>query len=77
MTAVFSVSKDFGPTVVIVLSLVVMNLFFVWQSAKREMRQEKRLDEYNDRILPIMVECKEAVVQNSQIITNWLSNVGR
>lgn len=77
--------NDYGPAIVIVAALLLLNGFFIWRDYQRELRQQKQLEELqkeqNDVILPLLTacreviaSCKEVINQNSQIINNWIAN---
>lgn len=76
--------NGYGPSVAIVATLIVLNVFFIWRDFKRERDQQKQIDAlhqaHNEIVLPLLADCKEAIAsckeviyQNSQIITSWLN----
>lgn len=75
---------QYGPTLVFVAVLLLVNGFFIWRDWKREDRQQKQIDSlhasHNDIVLPLLTECKEviatckeAIVQNSQVIAGFIN----
>jgi len=79
--------SEYGPIVTIVVSLLLINGFFVWRDFKRENRQQAQLDElhrvHQQTIVPLLTECKEAIAvskeviaQNSQIIMRLINRDG-
>lgn len=77
--------NDYGPAIVIVTALLILNGFFIWRDYLREMRQQKQLEElqkvHNEVVVPLLTSCREAIAsckevinQNSQIINNWITN---
>jgi hypothetical protein len=77
--------KEYGPAVTIVVSLILMNGFFIWRDFKRETHQQAQLEQlhqlHNQTVVPLLVSCREAIksaelviIQNNQII---LRLVGR
>ena len=81
---VAKVMNSFGPTITIVTSLLILNLFFVWRDYRREDRQQRQLEAmqaaHNETILPLLTDCREAIAgckevisQNSMLITGWLN----
>ena len=77
--------NDYGPALVVVAALLVLNSFFIWRDYLREARQQNQLDElhkaHNQIVLPLLTECKEAIgacreviKQNSQIINDWITH---
>lgn len=77
--------NDYGPAIVIVVALLLLNGFFIWRDYLRELRQQKQLEElqkaYNNVVIPLLTSCREAIAsckevinQNSQIINNWITN---
>ena len=88
LTAFLKLAQEFGPAAVIVFSIASVNVFFIWQSARREERQAKHLSDMQEKheltIIPLVMECKEAISssrevikQNSQLLMSWISNHAR
>jgi hypothetical protein len=77
--------NEYGPALVVVAVLLVLNGFFVWRDFRRESRQQRQIDDlheaHNAVVLPLLSECKEAIAgskeviaQNSRLIEGWLTH---
>lgn len=75
--------NDYGPVLIIIAALLVLNGSFIWRDFRRESKQQHQIEElqriHNDTIIPLLTDCKEAIAgcrevisQNSTIITGWL-----
>lgn len=73
----------YGPVAVLLAGLTAMNVFFIWQNHKREVSMQRQIDElheaHNEIVLPLLTRCSEAIVsckdalnQNSTIISGFL-----
>ncbi len=76
--------NSYGPAVVVMATLLAVNGFFIWRDFRREVAQQKQLDElhrvHNQVVLPLLTECKEAIGactevirQNNQLIQDLAS----
>lgn len=79
---------SFGPVLVVSATLLFLVIFFVWRDHKRELAREEEVQElhkvHNEIVLPLLTECKEAIVlgtdavkQNTQTLEsfrNWMIN---
>jgi hypothetical protein len=86
--AIVEVAKalnEYGPALVVVAVLLILNGFFIWRDFKREARQQKQIDAlhqtHNGVVIPLLTECKEAIAgckevisQNSRLIEGWLTH---
>lgn len=77
--------NEYGPALVVVAVLLVLNGFFIWRDWKREQSQQKQIDKlhevHNGVVIPLLAECKEAIAgckeviaQNSRLIEGWLTH---
>lgn len=84
MKEIAKATNQYGPVVAVVLSLLLINVFFIWRDFKRENRQQSQLDDlhktHQNIVLPLLTECKEAIAvskeviaQNSQIIMRMIN----
>lgn len=87
-TAIAAAFNEYGPIIVLLAGLLLMNAFFVFRDFQRERHQQAQLEalqlSQNEVILPLLAECKEAIAsckevisQNSIIINGFLSRGGR
>jgi hypothetical protein len=78
----------YGPSVVVIAVLILVNGFFIWRDWKREDRQQKAIDslykDNRDVVLPLLVECrdviascKQVIVQNSEVIMRLIGGVSK
>lgn len=83
--------NTYGPVACIIAALMILNGFFIFRDYQRESRQQKQIEElqknHRDVVLPLLVECKEAIAsckvviesckvvigQNSELIMGWIS----
>lgn len=79
---------DYGPSVVVIAVLILVNGFFIWRDWKREDRQQRAIDSlYKDNqnvVLPLLTECKEVIasckqviVQNSEVIMRLIGGASK
>lgn len=70
LNKMFEAINTYGPVVVIIGCLLFMNLVFIIRDWKREIRQENRLVAMQDRLIPLVEECKEAICTGAISNTN-------
>jgi len=86
MDKLLSAMNEYGPVLVMVAVLLMVNGFFIWRDWKREERQQKQIDALHASqdgiVLPLMVECKEVIAsckeviaQNSQVIMRLIGGI--
>lgn len=84
-SAIAEALNSYGPVIVLLAGLLILNAFFIYRDYRRESHQQRQIEAlqkvHNETVLPLLTDCREAIAsckeviyQNSQIITSWLNH---
>lgn len=72
--------QNYGAVALIIGILVCALWFFIRRTVRREDRLQKQIDdlnkEFREAVVPVLVQCKDAIKQNSMVLMRLIDGGG-